>query len=61
MPTINYACSVWVPNSATDNNKIENLQVLMARNILKAPRNMTREAMYAELGWYPLTSTQDKF
>jgi len=61
MPVINYACSVWIPNSFCDINRIENLQVRMAKSILKAPRNMTKEAMYADLGWSPLTSTQDKF
>ena len=61
MPVINYACSSWVPSSNVDINRLENLQVLMARSILKAPRNMTKESMYAELGWSSLTSTQDKF
>jgi hypothetical protein len=60
MPVINYACPVWVPNSNCDINRIENLQVRMAKVILKAPRNMTKEALYADLGWSPITSTQDK-
>jgi hypothetical protein len=45
MPVINYACSVWVPNSNSDLKRLENLQVLMAKSILKVPRNMTKEAM----------------
>ena len=61
MPVVNYACSTWVPSSLSDINRIENLQIITARSILKTPRNMTKEAMYAELGWDSLISTQDRF
>lgn len=58
---VNYACSSWIPNSASDIKRHEHLQVSMAISILKAPRNMTKEAMYAELGWSSLISVQDRF
>ena len=61
LPVINYACSSWTPSSTSDTKRLEHLQVSMARSILKAPRNMTKEALYAELGWSPLTSVQDRF
>ena len=48
MPVVNYDCSTWVPSSLSDINRIENLQIIMARSILKTPRNMTKEAMYTD-------------
>lgn len=59
LPSINYACSVWVPSSNSDIKKLENLQVQMAKTILKAPRNMTMEALYGDLGWNRLCAIQD--
>jgi hypothetical protein len=59
LPSINYACSVWTCGSKSDINKIENLQLQMARYILKAPRNTPSVALYGDLGWQPITSLQD--
>ena len=49
-PLINYACSA--PSySASDYKKLENLQFLMARTILKAPRNTPSVTLLGDLGW----------
>ena len=37
MPVVNYACSTWVPSRLSDINRIGNLQIIMARSILKTP------------------------
>lgn len=60
LPSINYACSIWVPGGNSDIKRLENVQMQMAKAILKAPRNMTKEAMYGELGWDSIASIQDK-
>lgn len=60
LPTVNYACSAWVPASKSDIKRLENVQTQMAKIILKAPRNMTKEALYGELGWNSIASLQDK-
>jgi hypothetical protein len=60
LPSINYASSVWIPSQA-DVDKIEHLQLLMARHILKAPRNTPRAALYGDLGWAPISTIQDSF
>ena len=59
LPSINYACSVWTCGSKADSNKVENLQLQMARYILKAPRNTPGVALYGDLGWKPIASLQD--
>ena len=64
LPSINYACSIWFPGSQADIDKIENLQLQMARFILKAPRytprvHTTRGAMETDLGWVPISTLQD--
>ena len=59
LPSINYACSVWFPGSQADIDKIENLQLQMARYILKAPRYTPRAALYGDLGWVPIATLQD--
>ena len=59
LPSINYACAVWSSGSMSDTNKIENLQLQMARYILKAPRNTPAAALYGDLGWHSITSLQD--
>ena len=61
LPSINYASSVWIPGSQADVDKIENLQMQMARHILKAPRNTPRAALYGDLGWAPISNIQDSF
>ena len=61
LPSINYASSVWFPGSQADVDKIENLQLQMARFILKAPRNTPRAALYGDLGWTPISNLQDCF
>lgn len=59
LPTINYACAIWVDSSKQDTDKIENLQLQMARYILKASRNTPKEALYGDLGWVPIKVSQD--
>lgn len=61
LPSINYASAVWITGSQADINKIENLQLQMARYILKAPRNTPRAALYGDLGWVPLSTIQNLF
>jgi len=61
LPSINYACSVWIPGSQADIDKIENLQLQMARYILKASRNTPRAALYGDLGWVPISTIQNCF
>ena len=61
LPSINYASSVWIPSSQVDTNKLESLQLQMARFILKAPRNTPRAALYGDLGWCSLSTNQDIF
>ena len=50
-----------VSESQSDINRIESLQLQMARYILKAPRNTPREALYGELGWTPMCVGQNVF
>ena len=59
LPCINYACSVWTCGSQSDIHKIENLQLQMARYILKAPRHTPGVALYGDLGWNSITSLQN--
>ena len=61
LPSINYASAVWIPGSQSDIDKIENLQLQMARHILKAPRNTPRAALYGDLGWVPISTIQNSF
>ena len=61
LPSINYASAVWIPGSQADIDKLENLQLQMARYIMKAPRNTPRAALYGDLGWLPLSSIQNSF
>jgi hypothetical protein len=60
LPTINYACAVWTCGSDSDRNKIESLQLQMARTILRASRNTAKEALYGELGWDSMSTIQTK-
>ena len=46
-------------NGDTVTNKFENLQHQMARVILKAPRNVLKEALSGEFGWRPISSIQN--
>ncbi|XP_033100065.1 sushi domain-containing protein 2-like [Anneissia japonica] len=50
LPSINYASSVWCSNSKDDIDKLEKLQLLMARCILIASRNTPQTALYGDLG-----------
>ena len=59
LPSINYACAIWVDSSKQDTDKIESIQLQMARYILKAPRNTPKEALYGDLGWVPIKVSQD--
>ena len=59
LPSINYACSVWTCGSKSDIDQIENLQLQMARYILKAPRNTPSVALYGDLGWQTIRSMHD--
>ena len=49
---------MWFPGSQADIDKIENLQLQMARFILKAPRYTPRAALYGDLGWVPIATLQ---
>jgi len=60
LSSINYASSVWVPNSMSDRKRLETLQNQMARSILKAPRNTPVECLLGDLGWDTITVLQDK-
>lgn len=61
LPSINYASSVWMTNSKRDLNRLEGLQMQMARYILKAPRNTPQAALYGDLGWLSISNSQDTF
>ncbi|XP_071963907.1 uncharacterized protein [Antedon mediterranea] len=61
LPTINYACAVCVNTNTKDIQRIESLQLQMARTILKASRSTAKEALYGDLGWQPIKVTQDIF
>ena len=50
LPAINYACSVSA-YSASDYKRLENLQLQMARSILRAPRNTPSVTLLGDLGW----------
>ena len=50
------AHSVWIPDSKADIDKLKNLQLQMARYILKASRNTPRAALYG-----PLSTIQNSF
>ena len=50
LPSINYASAVWIPGSQADIDRLESLQLQMARYILKASRNTPRAALYGDLG-----------
>ena len=50
LPAINYACSVS-SYSASDYKRLENLQLQMARSILRAPRNTPSVTLLGDLGW----------
>ena len=41
--------------------KLRNLQIQMARHLLKASRNTPRAALYGDLGWVPIRTIQDSF
>ena len=58
LPSINYACAIWVDSSKQDTDKIESIQLQMARYIHKAPRNTPKEALYGDLGWVPIKVSQ---
>ena len=58
LPTINYACSVWVCGSNSDIKRVEGLQLQMARTIVRASRNTAKEALYSELGWDSIATIQ---
>ena len=60
LSTINYASSVWMPSNVKDRKRLETLQNLMARTILKAPRNTPIECLLGDLGWQPVATLQDK-
>lgn len=59
LPAINYGCSVWTCGGDSDLKRIENLQLQMARYILKAPRNTPGAALLGDLGWFPISSLQN--
>ena len=59
LPSINYASAVWIPGSQADIERLENLQLQMARYILKASRSTPRAALYGDLGWEKLSSIQN--
>ena len=59
LPTINYACAVS-SFSASDYKLLNNLQLQMARAILRALRNTPAAALLGDLGWSELTCTHDK-
>lgn len=59
LSSINYGCSVWFCKGKSVMDKIENLQYQMARIILKAPRNVAKEALYGDLGWQSIASIQN--
>jgi hypothetical protein len=59
LSSINYACAVWFCKGYTVIDKLENLQYHMARAILKAPRNVAKEALYGDLGWQTIDSIQN--
>ena len=40
-------------------DRVESLQLQMARTILKANRSTAKEALYGDLGWQPIKITQD--
>jgi len=50
LPAINYACAVS-SYSASDYKRLENLQLQMARSILKAPRCTPSVTLLGDLGW----------
>ncbi len=58
LPSINYACAIWFCKGNTVIDKLENIQYQMARVILKAPRNVAKEALYGDLGWQSIVSIQ---
>jgi len=60
LPTINYASSVWMPSNVKDRAKLETVQNMMARSILKAQRNTPIECLLGDLGWQPIAVIQDK-
>ena len=47
------------PRSQADIDRLDNLQLQMARYILKASRNTPRAALYGDLGWATLSSIQN--
>ena len=61
LPTLNYASSVWLSNNKIIIEKLENLQLQMARIILKAPRNVAKEALLGDLGWQSIATIQNKY
>jgi len=59
LSSINCACATWFCNGKSVIDKLENLQYNMARTILKAPRNVAKDAMYGDLGWQTMYSIQN--
>ena len=59
LPSLNYASSVCFSGSKADIDKIENLQLQMARFIFKAPRYTPRATLYGDLGWVPISTLHD--
>ena len=59
LPSINFGSDVWCSVSKSDIDKLERLQLQMARYILKAPMNTPRSALYGELGWMPIKTMHD--
>jgi hypothetical protein len=59
LPCINYGCAAWTCGGEVDVKRVENLQLQMARYILKAPRNTPAAALYGDLGWQSIASIQE--
>lgn len=59
LPSINYACPVSA-YSASDYKRLENLQLQMARAILKAPRNTPSMSLLGDLGWDSIENTHNE-
>ncbi|XP_071944139.1 uncharacterized protein [Antedon mediterranea] len=59
LPSINYACAISA-YSASDYKKIENIQLQMAKTLLKAPRNTPSLVLLGDLGWDSIENTHNE-
>ena len=59
-PLLEYSCEVWDNCSETDNDRLEQLQLKVARIVTGLTVYSSRESLYQETGWEKLSSKRER-